>query len=216
MPNSFEEADWISRWASSSEMHGYDPFQPFEDEEAIGNTPGLGEAYAISNSALEAGLSLEYWRGEVRRLQGQSAIIILSDSENENSDSASDLDDPEMRQAIRESLDLAKKSANKHLNLPTTSQSPPKRRRGLSALCSENNDTNVGATYGRIPFRPSLNEPLGQDMHFSHGTSTLAIKRRSEKSAPFVPKSSSDGLLSLRRLNQKSVVPTSDVIEGDL
>ncbi|CAO2647824.1 Nn.00g087460.m01.CDS01 [Neocucurbitaria sp. VM-36] len=80
------------QWALATEMHEYNPFYPFEEEDTVANTPGLGEAYAIANSALESGLGLDHWKAQVR----STAIVISSGSE----DGEGDVD---LRRAIRES-----------------------------------------------------------------------------------------------------------------
>ena len=85
-------ANLASQWALATEMHEYNPFFPFEEEETVASTPGLGEAYAIANSALEAGLGLNYWRAQVR----SAPTVISSGSEDEDGD-------PDLRRAIRES-----------------------------------------------------------------------------------------------------------------
>ena len=41
-------------------MYEYNIFFPLEEEDTVANTPSLGEACAIANSALEAGLGLDY------------------------------------------------------------------------------------------------------------------------------------------------------------
>ncbi|KAF2133300.1 hypothetical protein P153DRAFT_331916 [Dothidotthia symphoricarpi CBS 119687] len=89
------------RWALTSEMNEYNPQLVFDDEELIENTPGLGEAYAIADSARDAGLGLNHWRNEVRKM------TVVTSSDEEDADMNSEEDDSDMdedmKQAIRAS-----------------------------------------------------------------------------------------------------------------
>ena len=81
-------------WAFTTELQDYNPFYCEEDTVAT-NTPGLGEAYAIANSALEAGLGLDYWRTQLRdTTTTTTTTVIVSDSDEEDAD---------LQRAIRES-----------------------------------------------------------------------------------------------------------------
>lgn len=89
----------LSHWAYTTEIHEYDPCAQFNQD-----TPGLGEAFAIADSALDAGLGLDHWTAEYKR---QLRVVNISDDEQTWSDFG-DLDnntdsDSELNWAIRES-----------------------------------------------------------------------------------------------------------------
>ncbi|KAF2852879.1 hypothetical protein T440DRAFT_22080 [Plenodomus tracheiphilus IPT5] len=234
------------RWALRSEIHHYDPFIPFSDEETVGNTPGLGEAYAMSNTAIEDGLGLEHWRRRIRN----EVLASSSDSEvfyaEPCSDSSVGFDDTDMQMAIERSrLDFERVSKPKLL---TPSPTPPKALKGASKVFitvdsdSDNDDDNdVRRQPSRTLYRPAfstLRRPAtptrkdprkpARDVPFKPSSSLegfLGPRSQSSLTVPAVPESCQALLfapkvfadgLNLKRLSKASNAPRSDIVVGDI
>ncbi len=118
-------ADLSSRWAQTCEMHDYDPLVPFEGEAIVAATPGLGEAYAVANSALEAGIGLHQWRNLVRR---RETITIPDEEELAVVDEQDEEFDRDMEIAIQMSLGQYVGEFRR----PSAASFPPSKRAKLS------------------------------------------------------------------------------------
>ncbi|KAF1842403.1 uncharacterized protein K460DRAFT_359016 [Cucurbitaria berberidis CBS 394.84] len=214
------------RWALATDMHEYDPFLAFKEGNMVANTPGLGEANAIAESALDEGLGLDHWRTQVRN----TATVTLSDSEGADAGSEDDdSNDSGYWKAIRESRKTA--------GLPTPSPSPFKRSERASKF-SNIYTQELGHIDTRRepptkldpppwPKRPHTPpSPLSDDerlplkyrksTHTSGRSDTLTTAQEGKKSSKFFLGSASNDLLSWDRLGKGSAVPTSDVVEEEL
>ena len=126
-------------------MYDYDPSRPFNDTETIEGTPGLGEAYAVADSALEEGLGMDHWRAQIKNL----VISIPSDSEDSDSDLVEDTDDSEFWEAIRQSREFYSRetSATTSAHLPKSSlsrlQDNQESVSGLIGTCSNDRDSET-------------------------------------------------------------------------
>jgi len=153
-------ADSDRRWAHASELHNYDPFIPFMNQETLGNTPGLSEAYMMSSNALEQGLGLDYWRQQVQK----DVIVISSDSDtggvDSGTDAGEDSDDLTIQEAKRQSrLTFAKEI--RHSILPSSPLSSQQRAKQSSTVLtisdSEEEDSKIQLPLlPRTAFRSTL------------------------------------------------------------
>ncbi|KAF1947832.1 hypothetical protein EJ02DRAFT_449307 [Clathrospora elynae] len=196
------------RWAHTTEMHDFDPFVPFTDEETVENTPGLGDAYEMANFALEAGFGLDHWREQVRK------PITISSSGSEDGDADSD---PEMRLALRASREhyFGKAPKKRSAILPTPSLSPPKRIRRPSTRF----DAFKPAAKTPSSSHPTLSDPWQRhEDPCARSTSTdknsgiRATHQKTTQWTPFVQRSFMDRL----RHGPSSSKPVDDEIEGEL
>lgn len=119
-------ANTSSRWAHTPDLSEFDPSQPFIQEELVGNTPGLGDAYDMASHFLDTESGLEYWREETM----YSATVADPEDRSYDSDETvcSDLD---LRRAIRLSRnenyrrDPVSNVQNRFEESPTPFNSPP-------------------------------------------------------------------------------------------
>lgn len=94
----------------------------------IESTPGLVDAYILSNNALEAGLDLNYWRNQLMNLVSDASHL---DTDMNDSDEESH-SDPELQQALRLSREefYGERPKGRDVkwfsNPPTSSLSPPR------------------------------------------------------------------------------------------
>ena len=145
-------------------MHNYDPLRIFIDEDKIEETPGLGEAYALANSALDEGLGLSHWKNELRR----SPIVISSDDEDTEDTppySSDDTDDLALQQALQQSREEyygKKPITNFATSLTPPLSSPQRFHRSTSASHTATlipYDSELRLSLPRTPFRRSLATP---------------------------------------------------------
>lgn len=230
-------ADFASHWALSTEMHEYNPFTPFEEEETVASTPGLGEAYAIANSALEAGLGLKHWRTQVEKM----TTVILSDSEDADVDFEDDMNDAELQWALHESRKTIYGKAPRWHDPPGLSRLKQSQQENTTWV-SYNKDRNDNKTQRRgcempdIPIPPGYTQPSRRDEQPHSPVSALLedgimsgkhrkcspVRGRCDQrpaaldespSSRFHVPSAPDDIL---RLSKGSTIPTSDVVDGDL
>lgn len=201
----------------SSEMKDYDPSLVYTEEELGGLTPGLGDAYAIANSALEAELSMDHWREQVRA----PVTVISSDSEHEDTSSGEETDDPELQEAIRQSRQACRPyqracappsppfSYRKHSD--SKSYKPLPRSQDLDARSTTPAKTPSLNFQAPRYDRQSRTRPAS-DM----GKGLSCDMPLKDKASKFSPNTACGNLLNIGRLNTKMTAPTSDFMEDDL
>lgn len=216
----------VFRWALTSEMHDYDPSIPFTDDKSVRNTPGLSEAFAMSNIAIEDGLGLEHWkwrvRNEVKALSPESETFHTRSSPG----SGEDFVDSEMQLAIQESrLDFEKATqrtfSTGSLALPRYQE---REKKIVITVDSEDDDDDLhflrsntvdGASLTKETHRSfSSKKRQYSSSHASQSSDVPAVPGSSHAVA-FAPRTFADGI-NFKRLSEKSNAPKSDVIEGDV
>lgn len=180
-------------WALTSELHDFDPSIPFTDEETVENTPGLGEAFAMCNVAIEEDLGLDHWRWRVET----ETTALYSDSETlraESSPCSSDgFDHSEIQLAIQQSrLDFDE--ANKHAfsSSSTAPRSIKQRDKVVIILDSDDDDDDQGPRLAQPykPYRAAVTAPYTQ----RHTNQSAKIPRAPRQEDPFRSSSVDHGL----------------------
>lgn len=168
-------------------MHDFDPCSQFNQANTLANTPGLGEAFAIADSALEAGLGLDHWKNEFER---QNPVTAVSNDEETWLDSDRDAEsDLEVQRVMHESRKCLDESSSQGLGHG---------RPGAAHHDSSHQEHSIAMTrspeWARRDF-PTIEAALPIPISF-HQTS--------------------GGRLGLDRLGQRFRNPTSDIVDGEL
>ncbi|KAH7380754.1 hypothetical protein BKA66DRAFT_531533 [Pyrenochaeta sp. MPI-SDFR-AT-0127] len=215
------------RWAYTTEMYEYDPFVPSEDNDTVASIPGLREAYNIADSALELGLDMSYWRDQV----SDTATMVSPDWECAQDHSDDGLKDLELQWAIRESRIAVNKTALTRQDTLGLSPSSQYKGTGTPKFGHTTQKDDIEARRQRGASIPSVDSPasarLSQPSQLREvRNAPLPPSRLMEEKCPLASKtprssrfsvdSASDSLLHWDRLRKRSVLPTSDIIEGDL
>lgn len=206
----------------------------------VGRTPGLGEAYAVANSALEAGLGLDHWRN-----QFQNSLMIIPS--HDDKETVSGEEEEGFDQDLRTALRLSRQEC--HGRRPQgycSSLLPPfKQSQQDNVTKAPRNDS----TRTKKLFQPPLIRKESHSPKSSmsprhrnqlqtppsscsdHETSSSQIPEirfedlgngprhpleAANSPSKFNLNAGSNDLLSWGRLGQASCVPTSDVVEGRL
>ena len=214
-------------------MHDYDPMVPYEEEDMVANTPGLGEAYAVANSALEAGLGLEHWRSQFRK----SVMIISSDEEG--SDASLD-EDTDFERDLQRAMQMSRAALYDRVSKRSPS-SPLSSDETVKRQCSEEKDdqfrqrlvsktsSTVPAAQRRVrkdhqctstPSPPPLDHDAKYREFFKNTTQTeqreeSSVARSTESNSKTLRRSTPDDILSSGRLG-KTCISTNDAVDGEL
>ena len=209
----------------TTEIYDYNKAVPFEDEEMVASTPGLGEAYAIADSALDADLGLQHWKTQVRH----DLLIISSDEDSEDDQQLEAEFDQDLQRAIQMSLEEPKGQLKRYSTPPLPLSKRAKILSGQqssrevpgSSFATEVSSKPKFVKFSTTPKYDLLSLPIPTEKEGSCKYPTIKRKQRQPtfpetgESSKAASTSKIDDLLSWDRLGKTSV-PTCDNIEEDL
>ncbi|KAF2872063.1 hypothetical protein BDV95DRAFT_606624 [Massariosphaeria phaeospora] len=109
------------RWALTGEMREYDPFY---NAARIDQTPGLSQAYDAVDFALDAKLTLDFWKTETVDQRVGDTTVSAQDASLASSSSSDSDDDLEYQKSLQEAIDASLADAGKKRAPSVESDSP--------------------------------------------------------------------------------------------